>query len=170
MRRIPWPYVLPFCNTVVAAVLLYLGGQERAHYFADKMSAWDYIPPATQIAYLINFPAYILWSAARTLLPAGALAQNGCFLVLILALWYLIGVWVANKESFLSLARVRRARAWLICTVAIVGTATVGLFALADLSLHPLLGLGGLCWCLSLAWLSVFTMTQGKEKCQRAPG
>lgn len=164
MKRIPWTYVLPLLNAALAGMLLYLGERKKLVFFADKMSAWDYIAPATQTAYMINFPAYTLWFVTHRMLPSDSLGQNGSFLLLTVALWYLIGVCVTSRGSLPGLTFSRRARVCVIYPVVIAVAAMVGILALSELMLYPLLAFAGLCWCAGSTWWLVFMIHRANKR------
>jgi hypothetical protein len=167
MKRIPWHYLLPVGNAALAAALLYMGFQQRTEYLADKLSAWDYTPTAVQAVYMINFPAFVVWSAIRNLFPPGTLIQNGGLLLLTIPLWYLIGLRAANRASFANLTRRSRASMLVIYACGVAGTATLGFVAVNNLMVHPLLGLAGLCWCVCLIWSIAITMRRRARERQQ---
>lgn len=146
-KRIPWRYVLPVANTAVAWALLFIAAQQRRR--AGFVSAWDYVPPAKQIAYMINFPAVLAWSAIQQLLPYERPIRDVGFLVSTFTFWYLIGAG-AFRRALIGARRHRLSRL-LIYACATVGTAAVGSAAVASWR-HPTEASGGLLWCAYFTW------------------
>jgi len=137
-------YVLPAFNVVLAGVLLYIAAQERKADLVGVMSAWDYVPPAEQIADTINFPARLAWTLTGRMLPGWWQIRDGGFLLSVFALWYLIGARAFGRT--ISAVRGRPFAVLLVYGCGIAGTAVVGLAAVA-LGLHPMVKWGGLLWC-----------------------
>jgi len=153
MRKMPWHYILALGNVALAGTLLYMGSRQRTEYFADKLTVTDYISPATQVAYMINFPAVIVWGLIRHLLPDQMPAQDTGFLLLVGILWYLIGLRAFHRTTWESLTRRGRVRVVLMWACAIGGIVALWLAAVGCLvGLHPALGFGGALWCICLTW------------------
>jgi hypothetical protein len=149
VKRIPWRYVLPVANVVLAGVLLYIAAQERKRDLAGVVSAWDNVPPAELIADTINFPARLVWSPIGALLPHSWLIRDAGFLVSTFTLWYLIGARAFGRT--ISAVRGRRLTVLLIYACALAGTAVVG-WAAVESWLYPVVKWGGLFWCAYLTW------------------
>lgn len=154
MRWIRWRYILPPVNAVLASALTRIAIQQRADYLAktNAVEVWDYVPPAAQIAHMINFPAFFAWSVVHHLRQLGKLEETVGYLLFVMVLWYLVGFWADNrtasvprKQSRLSFDIVR----YVCGTVLFLA---VGAFGVANLMLHPILGLAGLLWCAFLLW------------------
>jgi hypothetical protein len=148
-----WKYILPFGNLALAAGLMRLASHEAEQYLSrnNAIAVWDYIPPAAQIAYIVNFPAFVASTAMSSLMRPRPLTQEIVFLVCVAALWHLLG-----RRAEHTVARGKRG--WhgrtSAATSAIGGAASLGagLFAIAQLTSHLLLGLAGLAWCGFLVW------------------
>jgi hypothetical protein len=167
MRKISWHYILAIGNVLVAGILLYVGLQETRLHFAGTLSSWDYAAPAQQIAYMINFPAFVLCAAVHALVPVGQPIRNTIFLTCVFGLWYAIGARVASRR--LPTICGGKVGAVAIFAFAVMGVAALGFVALSNLSLHPLLGSAGLSWCAFLIWrTSIAIRRKAKEGAGRS--
>lgn len=147
-----WKLVLPLGNLAIAASLLAYGEQQKQAYLAanDALAAWDYLAPATQISYMINFPAFGTSSLIGHLSRLGPGNRTAVFLACVALMWLVVGLRVDRRRQAVVPEQGPRRVVLAARTAALVAVAALGVFALALLKLHPLVGLAGLFWAAVL--------------------
>lgn len=155
-RKIKWRIVLPVTNLAFAACMLAVGHQQgyiipSEYRVTESGGEWTpdqvVLPPATQVAYAINFPALLisspLYQANGTIVLGRAV-----FFVGIVALWFAVGFTI---DFGLPRPRRKRNGIALLSIVGAVGSVLGIFFAGRAVGVHYVVPpFGALLWSAAL--------------------
>jgi hypothetical protein len=148
-------YVLPCFNLPVAALLFNVAARQRAEHMAlgNSIAVWDYIPPAQQVSYGLNFPAFAASVAMKWIAPRSTALELAVYLTCVGVMWYCVGLW-ADRRSTKAQVPPGTPASTVFRLLGMVGSVALGVFALSGVALYPILAISGLFWAAFLIWAS----------------
>jgi hypothetical protein len=111
--RIRWRWVLPICQVILGAGLVYTATLEERTYraqiqeraaaaipkpgslsFIPDTAGWGYVPISAQVVMAINFPVGVVFSPLFFIAAGSDSLVLGVGLAGVLAFWWWVGRWI----------------------------------------------------------------------------
>ena len=151
MQRIGWRFLLPAANVPVAMALIFLSDAElRGFLRANRaIAVWDYIPLCAQIAYSVNFPAFLVTSAFAGINLFETMLERTIFFGSVAVLWFLVGLVSDSMKQAVFGRNASHTTKQVLFAILAVMLVVIAVLAWALTKQFPVVGLGGLLWSFS---------------------
>lgn len=150
-----WRYFLPVLQISLALFLQGAGRNQEQHYLAarDAVVVSDYVPPATQAANIINFPALVASAPVGFWAKPESLVYRAWFLVCVGLLWFFLGARLDARFGPIRGAQpVERSRGrYRVALLGVCVCVLCAFYSIRIATFYPVMGLGGLVWAIALA-------------------
>lgn len=167
MRNIQLRYLLPVANLPVAIALTFLSDAELRGYLKANHAIMvsDYIPLAAQVAYSINFPAFLVTSAFAGINFFETIFERTIFFGSVAVLWFLVGLGSDCMKEAVFVRNAWHTTKQVLFAILAVLLACIAIFGFALAKRFPVVGVGGLLWSFSaFTWFLLAARRKSREK------